>query len=418
MMIVFISPYPPIVCGLGSYVYYLTHEIPRDRWKVLSFNPFTYGPLIQENSLITLKDHVLYAIPSRTCVPTVISNGLKQLIGGEDAVIWMQHSFGIWKDTHYFHQILKYLKDNGYATIVTHHTLHFQSSETPYGLTRREYELLEGELPHVHGVTVFSRYIKETIKRAFPKHRGKLIAVIRHGAPLYPKISEEKAKEKLFYYLVQEADLDGKELENLERLSESFFDTTNTIIGSIGFISPTKGSDIIYSSAYVLQKMLPEKDILAMYIGSVRDLESRDQIKHLEKLKSMHDGVKNFFFNLYIPESKLSFCLKALDVNVFWRQDCTQSGMLSHAQGVGAIVVGRNLETLGETLKMSGYPAPETPEELLLDMKRVIRNQELRKLIMKSAREYAKKYSWKNQALKHCKLADAIFSGEEVLFLD
>jgi len=110
--------------------------------------------------------------------------------------------------------------------------------------------------------------------------------------------------------------------------------------------------------------------------------------------------------------------LKALDIVHMWQEDCRQSGKLAHAIGIGATVIGRNIEGVGETLKMSGYPALSTYGDFLDEIKRVIANPESKDSMEESARMYAHTWSWDKQASKHMKLVDSLISGKELPILD
>jgi hypothetical protein len=46
--------------------------------------------------------------------------------------------------------------------------------------------------------------------------------------------------------------------------------------------------------------------------------------------------------------------LRALDIHFYWPSDCTQSGIIAHALGTGATIACRDMEGVGETVKMAG----------------------------------------------------------------
>ncbi len=91
----------------------------------------------------------------------------------------------------------------------------------------------------------------------------------------------------------------------------------------------------------------------------------------LLSITDSHDGKENFFFEVYIPEDIFPKAFRALDFTVFWCNNATQSGRLAHAQGAGSFVVGRDWEGIGETLKLSGLPAPDSEQTVeIRDWKR------------------------------------------------
>jgi len=410
MLILFISTYPPIMCGVASYTSYLTREMPADGWKVLSFDPHSYGSPVLKEKLLQPEGRVSYSIVNRTCNPSIVYDHAAELADGAECLVWVQHSFGIWKDTTALHRVLEHLHSRGCRIVVTHHTTHFQSRETPYGITAREHDLLKHELSVVDAITVSSRHVQEAVAKAFPEHRGKVV-VIRHGVSPHPNVPREKAREELLNHLLYEAPLHGSDRRNLAELRGTLLNPDTKVIGGVGFISPDKGHETIYSAGSLLQRKLPDMNVISLYIGHLRDLTEQTHLYLLKLMQRLHDGRRRLFLNTYLPEAKLPVALRALDVNLLWRRDCTQSGILSHAQGAGATVVGRDLETVGEALKMSGYPACKTCGEFVASVENILRNPELEGSMARSARGYAEKFCWRNQAAKHLQLAEAVLEG-------
>jgi len=406
MLILFFSPFPPIMCGIASYTSYLVRGMPADGWKVLSFDPHSYGSPVLKETPLQLEGKVSYSIPNPTCSPHTVYNRVAELADGVECLVWVQHAFGIWKDSSALCRILRYLHSRGCHIVVTHHTIHFQSGETAYGMTAEEYDLLRHELPVVDAITVFSRHVKEAVARAFPEHRDKVV-VIRHGVPLHPNIPREKAREELLNHLLHEAPLHERDRGGLRELRDTFLNPDTKVIGGIGFINPLKGHEAVYSTGDRLQKKMPDRSILSLYMGQLRDPTNQTHLDCLRLMQGLHDGRRRLFINTYLPEEKLPAALKALDVNLLWREDCTQSGILSHAQGAGATVAGRDLEIMGETLRMRGYPACKTYGEFVASVEDILRDPKLEVSMAKTAGRYAEKFCWRNQAAKHLQLAES-----------
>ncbi|MCP4647274.1 MAG: hypothetical protein GY852_05975, partial [bacterium] len=168
--------------------------------------------------------------------------------------------------------------------VVTFHTLHFQSDETPEGLRQTEYNLLQSILPHVHAITVFSHGVHRAVVSAFPKYSSK-VRLIRHGIHSFPEVrrlSRKEAKEKLNDYLLYESDLDiaTKEKLNKERVLQ---DTDTIVLGQTGFLCPYKQSEALYKVRDCLQNTLPQKRIAAIRIGSPRDSLQADYAEHFRQ---------------------------------------------------------------------------------------------------------------------------------------
>ena len=402
--IYFAGPYKPIMCGIGDYTGFLTRKSPVGRWGVLSFDLEKYGAPLTTDHEITA-DRVWYGIPDRHSFSTaVIQQGLRKLgTTKEDSVLWFQHEFGIWPHSMQFVAMLKSL---GIPKVVSFHTLHFQSRETPYGLRREQYDLLSILLPYVDAITVFSRGVHQTVTMAFPEYRAK-VYVLKHGIHSYPEVSQlsrKEAKEKLNDFVLYESNL-NRETKELLYKHRVLLDDNTVVIGQTGFLSPAKGSELLYTVGNSLQKAIPHKRIIALRIGSPRDESQRI---YAERLRKQQKGRPNFLLETWLPQSILPVAQRAFDVNFYWPLDCTQSGVLAHALGAGAVVAGRDLEGVGETLKEAGEPADKDLRHLLLKVRSIILNPELAAEIEQGALMYAAEFSWENQARKHYELAENI----------
>ena len=102
--------------------------------------------------------------------------------------------------------------------------------------------------------------------------------------------------------------------------------------------------------------------------------------------------------------------LRALDVYFYWPSECTQSGIVAHALGAGATIACRDLEGVGETVKMAGGLAHNDLEGLLLDIRELLLDPSLSEQMSERALGYADNFSWRNQALRHFELAEQLYS--------
>lgn len=395
------------MCGIADYTGYITGKSPPQKWGVISFELKGYRePLIKNSGMPAAQ--VWYGIPSHTQFSAAaILKGIEQLgRGGGNAILWFQHEFGIWRDSQKF---VTMLKDLHLPKIVTFHTLHFQSTETPSGLRKWEYEILQALTPHVDAITVFSHGVHRAITLAFPEYRKK-VHKLKHGIHSYPEVTRLKrkeAREKLSDFLL-ESDLEQviKEKLNRERI---FFQADAVIIGQTGFLSPGKHSKLLYTARDKLQQMIPQKRIIAVRIGAPRE---SIQKTYAEKLRREQNGIDKFLLELFLPERMLPIAQRAFDINFYWPRDCSQSGILAHALGAGAIIAGRNLEGVGETLQEAGALVDTDLRRLLKKVKDVIFNPELGEKIEEKALKYAATFSWKNQARRHYELAERISASE------
>ncbi len=420
--IIFLSGFPPMIHGIGSYTKYLVDAMCEKDCDcgIISFDPYACKFPIMKEKKVECDYPVLYTIPS--CYDydlNLIIDSLTNLSRYEDNyVFWIQQGDSIWRNRPKFVKILKFLKKKKVENIiVTHHTLNFQSPETKYGFKKWQYELLKNELPYIDVNTVFTNGVYKAFTKAFPEYKEKTV-LIRHGVPSYPRISQQNAKKEIISWLESENELNQDWQKSVEDLNSKIFEKITIKFGDIGFIDDRKLSNTIYPIIKLLQKRFPERNIIGLYIGTL-SFASLKKISYLQRLKNLHNPKNNFyFFETYVPEHLFAKSLRALDIIHMWQKDCRQSGKLAHALGIGATVVGKNIEGVGETLKMCGYPALNAYEDFLNEIERIIANSESKDLMEKSASEYAKTYNWENQALKHIELAESLISGTNFPLLD
>ena len=115
-----------------------------------------------------------------------------------------------------------------------------------------------------------------------------------------------------------------------------------------------------------------------------------------------------FFLEIWLPPHMLPMAQRSFDSNLYWPDDCMQSGILSHALGAGALITGRDLEGAGETLKESGELVAMTLEGLINRMKEIILNPHLVDHVEDQTAAYAARLSWRNQMRIHCELAEQV----------
>jgi len=395
-----------MMCGIADYTSFITREIHPSKWGVLSFNlENSWAPSTGDD--IFMPERVWYGIPSRYDYSAqVLLDGLKHLgADDEDSVIWFQHENGIWPDNAQFVELLRNLD---LPKVVTFHTLHFQSPETRTGLRKNQYQMLTEILPHVDAITVFSYGVYQAVTFAFPQYREK-IHVLKHGVHLYPEISRlsrKEAREKFNDFLLYESNIEKTTKEDLHK-RRVFLDENAVIIGQTGFLSPTKQSEMLYTVGEKLQKLIPDRRIIALRVGHSRD---RTQETYAEDLIKRQSNSDEFLLDVWLPQGILPLAQRAFDINFYWPGNCTQSGVLAHALGAGAVVAGRDLEGVGETLKEAGGLTDKDLWRLLSQMRNQIINPVLGEKREEAAQQYAVRLSWQKQAQLHCELAEYVLS--------
>jgi hypothetical protein len=268
--------------------------------------------------------------------------------------------------------------------------------------------MLKEMLPHVEAVTVFSYGVYQAVTSAFPEYREK-IHIVKHGVCSYPEINHlnrKEAKEKFNDFLLHESNLKETTKEDLHKRCV-FLDPKAVVIGQTGFLSPAKQSEILHTVRAELQKLMPDRRIITVRVGCSRN---RSQEIYAENLIRRWSDSDEFLLDVWLPQSVLPLAQRAFDINFYWPSNCTQSGVLAHALGAGAVVAGRDLEGVGETLKEAGELADTDLWRLLLKMRNLILNPGLGEKLEDTVRHYAMRFSWQKQARLHYELAEHVLS--------
>lgn len=399
-MINFVSTFPPIVCGVGSYTDYLTRHL--NKWKVTSF-----AADLPKNAVIDSEaGKVSYALSLRP--------GNFPFSAEEHQIVWFQHAFGIWgKDTDHFTDLVGRLKEKGAKTAATFHTIHFESTETETGLTIREKRLMGAVLPLLDCATVFSDGAWRALSAAFPQFARKIV-VLRHGAHIYPAVSRFEARRKLVQYLADRA-------QGMTGIADDILSPATIIIGNCGFVTPDKDPLALYETGERVRGKLPSQRVITLYAGTVANRADRAKSETADlvgQLRLAHDGRNNLFFEAYLPENLLPYAFRALDLCVFWCRNATQSGRIAHAMGSGTCIVGRRIEGIGETLDLAGVLSVVNADDLAEQIVRLILDPEARRRAERLGAEYAERYSFERQSQKHVVLHDAVEEGRELPLLD
>jgi glycosyltransferase involved in cell wall biosynthesis len=401
--IYFVGPYPPIMCGIADYTKFIVNKSPIGRWGMISFDLKKYGNPLTDERLET--GPAWYGIPGRDSFSaSEIMRGLSE-IGSieENIVLWFQHENGIWPDDDRFVTMLRELD---VPKVVTFHTIHFQSPETRTGMHRNQYDLLKKLLPCVEAITVFSNGAYRAVTSAFPQYIDK-VHIMKHGIHSYPEVSlmsRKEAKERFNDYLLYESSPDPETKKALYK-QRVFLDPDTIVVGQTGFLAREKGTELLYIARNKLQKLVPHRRIVAVRIGSPRD---ESQKIYAERLRQCLNGRDEFLLVVPPRHDTLPLSQRAFDVNFYWPNDCTQSGIMAHALGGGAVVAARDMEGVGETLKEAGQVVDADLDRLLLKTKNLILNPELGEKLEETASKYAEEYSWKKQAQRHYQLAERI----------
>ena len=327
----------------------------------------------------------------------------------------------MWGNTNdHFWGLLKEAKNRKIKTAASFHTIHFQSTETPSGMTRQEKELLREMLSFLDVVTVFTDGAYNAVVDVFPEYADKIV-VLRHGVHLYPRVSQKQARARLYSYLINQAEIPDFQKNELRKIEADFYSNSTILLGNYGFITSDKAPWHIYELGKLVRQKLFNHRVITLFAGIIQGTKDGTLHKRRPILESMyagHDGKDDFFFEVYIPEEIFPLAIRALDFAVFWCNNATQSGRMAHAQGTGTLVVGRNMEGVGETLRLSGLTAPKSLIELAEDIVDLVLDSKLRKEATDQNWQYAQQYRFANQAKKHLLIEKALVTGADLPVLD
>jgi len=234
-------------------------------------------------------------------------------------------------------------------------------------------------------------------------------------------VSLHEARKKLFSYFVNQAEIPLLQKMELSGAEACLYSRDTILLGNYGFITSDKDPLQLYELRRLVQDKLSNHRIITLFAGIIqrnKNMKIETKLPILEALRSNHDGRKNFFFEVFIPEDIFPMAFSALDFAVFWCNNATQSGRLAHAQGTGSLVVGRNIEGIGKTLKFSGLPAAESLDELTETIAQLVLEPRLKKEIEDQSWQYARRYCFANQAKKHLLIEKVLATGRDFPALD
>lgn len=408
--IVFVSTYPPIVCGVGTYTSYVTRAMPPGRASVVAFDPARYGAPVDPGYAPEPGEAVTYALGR----PATSARELMEAVEGATplplarTVLWFQHAPDIWPQ---FAEVLRGLADFPALRVASLHGVHFQSQETPWGLWAAEHRMLRGALPGLDRVTVFTPPARTALRNAFPEYAERA-SVIPHGVQPSEPLERADARRRLALYLAGVPDAVVPR-GAAPALIDALDDPECVIVGALGFLQADKGFDIAYALRDALAARMPGRRVVGLAMGSLRDRRNRRNRRLVARLATAAGDGERFLVTARPPEHTFRAALCAMDLNVYWPAAPTQSGRLAHALGVGAVVIGRDIEGVGEVLREAGAPACADFEQLVRHALRLVSDRGHTESLRAGYRRYALEHCWEAQARRHLELADALVLQRE-----
>jgi glycosyltransferase involved in cell wall biosynthesis len=112
----------------------------------------------------------------------------------------------------------------------------------------------------------------------------------------------------------------------------------------------------------------------------------------------------------YIPDERLSAAYGAMDVVVYPSRYATESGALIMALGYGKAVLASNIEPFKEKEKVGALMTFKGVRDLTRKIKRLLKDEELRRQLEEGAKKYCEETSWNKIAEKHIALYKQLLS--------
>ena len=358
MRIAFISTYPPIECGIGTYTCYLNEAL-----KKLHNETFVA-------SQIGAQGENVFPILSRES--TSLGSELFSVCDKiTPDVIHVQHEYGLYgsqKGVQIADFILR-CKLAGEPVVTTLHTVHSDLEEF-------EKIILRTVVGESSAIIVHEGYQKETLVRYLGQDEK--IHVIPHGVREVSPIPD--AKEKL--------GIEGKK-----------------VILLCGYFRPTKGfSRVVEWFPEVCEMM---DDVVLVIAGKSRGLEFRGyQRQFFEAINNSSVNDKIVVLRGQFPQHTFDTIVSASDVVVLPYDLGGQSGIMSQCFAFGKPVVTSNLLAFKIILeKCKGGFVCETKQDYLEKVATILNNTILAQSLRENINNYVdQKAGWSKIAQSHIKI--------------
>ena len=349
MRIAFVSTYPPIECGIGTYTSFLVEALARLPDEI---------HIISQNGAEGRHVYPSYS-PREDGIAAKIFNALIKVTPD---VVHIQHEFGLYGELDGIAvlELIYRLKSTGTPVIATFHTV------------RKDFEfrkklILRTMCRELDGIIVHKQEHVDILRRVFDTDQSKIF-LVPHGARDMDPIPD--AKKKL--------DLEERK-----------------VILLAGYFRPTKCFDRIVELFPQIVKKVP--DAWLVLSGKLRMLEFSIYRKMLfEKINNSPVRDRIEVFRGQFPQKTFDTILSAADIVVLPYTAGGQSGIMAHAMTFGKPVVTSNLPAFVDTIEKSetGFYA-QTDDEYVDRIVTLLTNRDVYKRFSQNALAYIREnISW------------------------
>jgi glycosyltransferase involved in cell wall biosynthesis len=362
MRIGFVSTYPPIECGIGTYTSYLNETLRK-----IGNETFVVSPLGAQGAGV----FPIYR-PESTSMSTQIFDISAEFTPD---IIHIQHEYGLYgpqRGVHVIGLIVMY-KLAGIPVVTTLHTV----QEEP---DHAESTLLRLIVSESSAVIVHEQFQKDTLVKHFGQEEK--IHVIYHGIREVEVIKD--AKKKL--------GIEGKK-----------------VILLCGYFRPTKGFKEIV-------ELMPEickqaNDIVLLVAGKSRGLEFQEyQREFYEAINNSPVNDRIVVLRGQFPQHTFDTIVSASDIVVLPYVKGAQSGIMAQCFAFNKPVITSNLLAFRKLVKRSnGGWICKSNKEYIQDIIKILRDDDLYRTLQNNIKEYVKNYSsWTIIAQQHIKAYQSV----------
>ena len=378
--ILFITSYPPRVCGIATY--------SQDLIKALD-NKFSNSFSIKVCALESGETGYLYGSEVKYILKTSSIEGYEELalkINNDNCIkiVLIQHEFGFYKEQEQlFQQFLDHLSR---PVVIVFHTV----------LPKPE-ELLIEKVQNIadacDSIVVMTNNSAQILTNDYEVSKQK-ISVIGHGTHLVPHLSKVYLKRK--YGLI------GRR-----------------VLTTFGLLSSGKNIETTLEALPAIIKSNPEAVFLVIGKTHPEVLKNEGE-KYREKLQSLVNlynlGDHVIFVNDFLPLPELLEYLQLTDIYLFTTNDPNQavSGTFVYAMSCGCPIISTPIPHAKEVL------TPETgiiidfcnSRQLAEGVIRLLNDEPLRRNISSNTLQKIVSTAWENSAVAHAMLLEKISNGK------
>jgi len=376
MKISYISTYPPIRSGIGTYTRYLCKSL-------LKINKEVEISIIAEKGASKTKEKRFETFPCFNSKEEYVKKISKSLLRFSPDIVHIQHEFAIFNPDERLLNLLKELKKST-KIVLTLHTVHTNESNDwgVKAMSMEKYNFSMGQLADaiiVHQVSMKEVLIRQGLNE-------KLIHVIPHGTEILRKVDKTKAMGKL-------------------ELPEN-----GRIILSFGFFGKNKNKELIVEALPEILEKVPNAYVF--FSGYIRewvqeDFESRKLYEEKAKELGVRDHV--IFAKRYIPDKEIYLVFNSSDAGVFpyLQKWYSGSGSLHLAMGSFIPIVVSNIPKFEEVPKEISKRLvfnPNDSSKLAKILIKLLVDNNFRESITDKVKSYALMTSWDVVAKTHIQL--------------